>query len=225
MYMSLYNSFQTLLDRPGFHKQCDLWKTVCKENGIHKDVSDGTIWKDSQTYDGKPFLSDPFTYGIMLNNDWFRPCKHTEYSIGAIYLTIMNLPCKVRFKQENVILVGLIPGPNEPKHDINVFLAPHVQELLNFWKGVEMHMYSCSEPVLVWCALLCVARDILASRKVCGFLGHSANLVCSKSCLFKVFPGSVGKKTFLVLTGHNGHCKTTGTQGECKQYYTVYYQD
>ena len=31
-----------------------------------------------------------------------------------MYLTILNLPRKIRFKQENVLLIGLIPGPKEP---------------------------------------------------------------------------------------------------------------
>ena len=43
---------------------------------------------------------------------------------------------------------------------------------------------------IVRCALLCVACDLPAGRKLCGFLGHSAKLGCSK-CL-KRFSGSVG---------------------------------
>ena len=70
-----------------------------------------------------PFLSAPFTYGLMLNIDWFKPCKHTEYSVGAMYLTFMNLPRTMRFRQENVLLIGLIAGPSEPETDINPFLA------------------------------------------------------------------------------------------------------
>ncbi len=134
----------------------------------------------------------PYTYALMLNIDWFEPFKHTTYSIGAIYLTIKNLPRTMRFKQENVLLVGLIPGPKEPKHDINSILAPLVEELLTFWKGVEIT--SCAGAlVLVRCALLCVACDIPASRKVCGFLGHSAVLGCSK-CL--KFPGKIGERDY-----------------------------
>lgn len=41
-------------------------------------------------------------------------------------------------KRENVILIGIIPGPNEPKHDINTFLDPLVEELLLFWKGLNI---------------------------------------------------------------------------------------
>ena len=52
-------------------------------------------------------------------------------------------------------------------------------------------MQSLSKAVLVRCALLCVACDIPASRKVCGFLGHSATYGCSKC-----FPGQVGKKDY-----------------------------
>jgi hypothetical protein len=161
---------------------------------MYADLYDGNIWRDFQVYDDKPFLSDPFTYGFMLNIDWFKPCKHNTYSVGAIYLTIMNLPRTMRFKQENVILVGLIPGPKEPENDINDYLCPLVEELLQLWEGVEMNVHSFTETVCIRGALLCVACDIPACRKVCGFLGHNANLGCSK-CL-KRFPGGFGSKDY-----------------------------
>ena len=108
----------------------------------------------------------------MLNIDWFKPFKHTEYSLGAIYLTIMNLPRTVRFRQEHFILVGLIPGPSEPKRDINAFLTPLVEELQRLLVGVDMFIHTLSKNVLVRCSLLCIACDVPASRKVCGFLRH-----------------------------------------------------
>ena len=60
----------------------------------------------------------------MMNMDFFQPYKHVQNSVGAIYLTVLNLPREVRNKPENVVLVGLIPGPNEPERDINSFLKP-----------------------------------------------------------------------------------------------------
>ena len=59
-----------------------------------------------------------------------------------MYLTIMNLPRTIRFKQENVILIGLIPGPKEPEGDINDYHSPLVTELLQLWEGVEMSVRS-----------------------------------------------------------------------------------
>lgn len=193
-YMPLKFYLKKLLGRPGFDNLCSEWKDKVNPEGIYEDVFDGQIWKDFLVYNGVPFLSEPYTYGLMLNIDWFKPCKHTEYSMGAIYLTIMNLPRQLRFRQENVMLIGLIPGPKEPKRDINPFLVPLVKELIEFFQGMEIYIKSLSKAVLVRCALLCVACDIPASRKVCGFLGHSATLGCSK-CL-KKFPGPVGQKDY-----------------------------
>ena len=193
-YMPLLYYLKMFVNRPNFDSLCSEWKKHINEPGIYEDIFDGKIWRDFQEYDGVPFLSEPYTYGLMMNIDWFNPCKHTEYSLGAIYLTFMNLPRKLRFRQENVMLIGLIPGPKEPKKDINPFLVPLIKELLSLLHGVEIYIESLSKSVLVRCALLCVACDIPASRKVCRFLGHSATLGCSK-CLQK-FPGTVGHKDY-----------------------------
>lgn len=191
-YTPLLHYLKIILNRPGLCDLCNKWKNVATKKGVYRDVYDGKVWNRFKVYNGEPFLSSVYTYGLMLNIDWFQPCKHTQYSVGAIYLTIMNLPREIRFKQENVILVGLIPGPREPKHDINALLLPLVQELLRLWDGVEMEVLGNS--VLVRCALLCVSCDIPASRKVSGFLGHSAELGCSKC--YKKFYGFLGQRNY-----------------------------
>ena len=43
-------------------------------------------------------------------------------------------------------------------------------------------------------ALLCVGCDVPVSRKLCGFLGHSATMGCNK-CK-KEFPGMIGEKNY-----------------------------
>lgn len=131
---------------------------------------------------------------FSLNIDWFQPYKLTQSSVGVIYLTILNLPRFVRNDRQYVLLVGVIPGPHEPKRDINSFLQPLVDELEVFWSGQYIKVASSLQPQLVRCALIYVACDLPASRKVAGFLGHMANLGCSK-CL-KEFPGEIGKKNY-----------------------------
>ena len=103
-YMPLYKSLQILLNQLGFHDLCEYWKRKNRENGIYNDLYNGKVWHDFQVYDGKPFLSEPFMFAF-LDINWFKQCKHNTYSVGAMYLTIMNLPRTKRFKQENVILV------------------------------------------------------------------------------------------------------------------------
>lgn len=193
-YRPLRESLQLLLDRPGFYSDCEKWRYRQQQSAMLTDIFDGKIWHDFQDYNGKPFLREPFTYGLMINVDWFKAYKHTEYKMGAIYLTVMNLPRELRFRQENMILVGLIPGPGEPSLNINSFLSPLVDELLEFLDGIPMKVCSISTPQIVKCALLCVACDMPASRKVSGFLGHTATLGCTR-CL-KIFPGSFGQKDY-----------------------------
>ena len=58
-------------------------------DGIFRDVYDGNVWKDFQCCDDKPFLSEEGNFALMMNMDFF------QYSMGAIYVTILNLPREV----------------------------------------------------------------------------------------------------------------------------------
>lgn len=191
-YRSLKHSLEQLFLRDSFFELCEHWKDRIKHSAnVMEDVYDGAIWKEFE-----PVFRSTFCIALMLNVDWFQPYTHTVSSVGVVYLTIMNLPRHLRSKLENMILVGIIPGPNEPKHDINTFLEPLVEELLHFWKGVSVAIRTNTgiEQKVVRCALTCVSCDLPAMRKVCGFLSHSAALGCSK-CM-KLFSGSVGSMDY-----------------------------
>lgn len=181
--------------RPGFYEKCQMWRNRDNHDEL-KDIYDGSIWSDFQHYLGTPFLSLPYSFAFALNVDWFQPYQHTTFSVGVIYLTVLNFPRQIRYKRENAILIGIIPGPHEPKLNINSYLRPLVYELLQFWNGIELSVCTASgsQNVLVKGGILCVACDLPAGRKTCGFLGHTANFGCSK-CL-KAFPGEVGNKDY-----------------------------
>ena len=155
---------------------------------------DGQVWKDFLHFQNAPFLADTNTIGLMINIDWFQPFKHRTYSIGVVYLVIMNLPRSIRYKRENIIIIGLLPGPSEPPKTINTYLAPLVSELLTLWKGYTFKIAS-NKKVLFRCALLCVACDLPAGRKVRGFLSYVANLGCSR-CYYHFGTGTFGKQNF-----------------------------
>ena len=63
-------------------------------------------------------------------------------------------------------------------------------DLLDFWKGVELRVPDPPNTALFKCALLGVACDLPAARKVCGFLSYSANLGCSR--YFQAFSRGFG---------------------------------
>ena len=167
-----YNSISKSLayraeNYPSFLLECEMWREKSHlEHGSHySDVFDGAIWKDMNS-----FLQTPYSIVLQLNVDWFQPFDHIVYSVGAMYITILNLPSTECYKMKNVFLVGILPGPDESKHDINPFLRPLVDELLLLWeKGIVVNLPNGS--VTIKCALGCVACDIPAARNVSGLLG------------------------------------------------------
>ena len=95
----------------------------------------------------------------------------------------MNLPRQIRFKEQKTILVGLIPGPKEPKLVLNAYLTPLVQDLLKLDDGFWFSSPDAlGKRVFIKGRLIAICCDIPASRKVCGFVGHSALKACNK-CL------------------------------------------
>ncbi len=67
-----------------------------------------------EEYNGTPFLSQRNSIAFMLNVfmlnvDWFQPFKHREYRH-----VFGNLPQQLRYKRENIIILGIFQGPFEP---------------------------------------------------------------------------------------------------------------
>lgn len=209
-YMPLQKSLESLAKRPGFITSCEQWRE--REGTVPTsylgDVYDGRIWHDFHSTIGHNFLSAPMSYLVTLNVDWFQPFLHTQYSVGAMYLTIQNLPREIRCKEENVILVGVLPGPSEPKLTMNSYLSPLVEELKQGWEEGFLVTTSEGVQVNIHIAVSCIACDIPASRKVSGFVGHNASLACNK-CLKKF------SVQFGTPTDYSGYDRANWTPRSC----------
>ena len=201
-YMDLHTSVQNLLLRAGFLETCNEWRNRTPAENSLSEVYDGNIWKQ---FTDNNFLTDKCSLALMLNCDWFQPYKHLQYSVGALYLSVLNLPGPVRNKIHNICLVGILPGPHEPSHDINSFIDPLVADLCQFWNGVELTVKGSGKKK-IRCAVLLVSCDIPAGRKLCGFLSYSARLGCSRC--YKSFPGSVGNMDYSGFNRESWHPRT-----------------
>jgi hypothetical protein len=145
------------------------------------------VWKTFKESSGQ--MSDNFFrpekadthLGLIINMDWFQPYDGTIYSTGVLYAAICNLPRDIRFKRENLLILGLLPGPNEVSlHKINHYLAPIVDELELLWGGVTLNKtYESQEGKNIRTALILVSCDIPAARKICG---HVSALVACHRC-------------------------------------------
>ena len=90
-YQGLRVSIRNFLLRPGFVELCEHWRSLPNSTEL-RDIYDGKIWKEFQHLNGQPALADSYVYAVMLNIDWFQPFKLTNASVGAMYLTVLNLP-------------------------------------------------------------------------------------------------------------------------------------
>ena len=182
-YQGLKAGITDLVSNPKFLTLCEHWRSERQvPDGVLADVYDGSVWKDFNSDKYRNFLKAPGNL-LSINTDWFQPFSKTVYSVGVIYLVVLNLPRNVRYKMENVIIVGIIPGTKEPKLTMNSFIGPLVKELNSAYKGWCIPTnHPILKTVIVRLCIGCVTCDIPATRKLCGFFGHSAKLGCNK-CL------------------------------------------
>ena len=186
---SIILAVESLLSRNDLKDKWTQWETrELPDVGYLGDIYDGQVWKEFVSASSKNRI------GLILNCDWFRPYKRRNQSIGVLYCSIMNLPRNIRQKPENVILLGLLPALAKEPTSLNTFLKPIIDELKHFQKGIDLCIGGKTVKTQVY--ILCTTSDIPATRKLCGFLGHSARLGCSK-CL-KEFSrqSSIGKTDY-----------------------------
>lgn len=121
---------------------------------------------------------------FSLSMDGFTPFIKTNRSVSVtgIYMACLKFPPDIRYKLENIFLVGVVPGPTKPTlTQINHPVRVLVDELEIFWDpGVYFSRTSlCKEGRLVRLALMVLACDLVAARQIAGLASHSASLFCS----------------------------------------------
>lgn len=155
------------------------------------DIWDADVLKQFKGPDGRPFFKQDCDepegcYAFSLFMDGFNPLQTKEagkkVSVASMYMVCLNLPPCLRYRVENMFLVGVIPGPQEPSQDeINFLLKPLVDDLLRFWNpGV---CYSCTpkhpKGRRTRCVVIPLVCDVPAARQMAGLSHHSHTLFCS----------------------------------------------
>jgi hypothetical protein len=190
-HQTLKSWLARLVSRPGLEQAMDdVWDRIregSRDDGM-SDVWDAEELRAFCGPDDKPFSFNPENEGryiFSLFVDWFNPLGNKQagksMSSGVIFMVCLNLPLHLRYKRENVYLVGIIPGPKAPRlQQINHILAVLVGELLEFWTGVEFSqtsLYPCGR--LMRCAVIPLVCDLGAARKMAGHSSASATYFCA----------------------------------------------
>lgn len=166
-YFPLKNPIQNLINRKDAIDQLLSGPKASGDDDLICDTVDGKFFKTFLDSDGNLYFQDPRNLGGILNIDWFKPFKNVKYSTEVIYIALLNFAREIRFRRENVLLVGIIPGPDEPSLHSNTFLEPLVDEMLKLWNPGVVLSEEGSD-VLYKFALCCISSDLPATRKCCG---------------------------------------------------------
>ena len=111
-------------------------------DGKVRHTADSKQWKhiDSNPEMFSDFGKDARNIRLGLSLDGMSPYndKNNTYSLWPVTLLNYNLPPWLVTKRFFVMLALLIPGPDSVvAANIDVFLAPLIEDLLELWKGVQ----------------------------------------------------------------------------------------
>jgi hypothetical protein len=144
---------------------------------------------------GKLFIDrgDKARLAFAIHVDFFNPnglrIRGNSDSIGIISLAILNLPLSLRYRPQNLFLVGVIPGPKKPGgNEISHFIRPIVEEFQIGWERGFHISHTASSPVdgrVAEVAIVLSVNDLVAARDVSGSAGHTSHFICTRCTLFR----------------------------------------
>ncbi|CEL55918.1 hypothetical protein RSOLAG1IB_01930 [Rhizoctonia solani AG-1 IB] len=180
-----------MAEKLGYRALCD----KIREDGLIQDVFDSEhylrlrktlLHPEGNCY----FFDNPCDIALGVSTDGFTLFKRRRRGLSTAWPIIIinyNLHPRIRNRLENVICVGVIPGPKQCK-DLNSFLVPLVDELLELESGVEClfaHGAGAASSKFVFRAFLIILfGDIPAIAKLLMMKGHNAIKPC-RACLIQ----------------------------------------
>ncbi|QRV81411.1 Transposase family Tnp2 protein [Ceratobasidium sp. AG-Ba] len=123
------------------------------------------------------YFSSPTDIALGFAADGVGPFKSRQQTCWPLLAFNYNLPPSIRYHLDNLICLGVIPGPSEPK-EINLFLAPFVQELQELAHGVASYNGKTDCPFCLCAYLVACFGDMPAVAKLMCMKGHNGKYPC-----------------------------------------------
>ncbi|XP_074283399.1 uncharacterized protein LOC141607949 [Silene latifolia] len=166
--------YETCTHCPEDAKLLTWHKTAKANDGKLRHPSDGLEWKfiDSKYPE---FGKEPRNLRLALSTDGMNPygSLSSQHSTWPVLLAIYNLPPYLCMKRKYLMLSLLISGPKEPGNDIDVYLAPLLDDLRILWdKGIEVFDAYQNSVFNLKAMLLCTISDFPAYGNLCGHTVH-----------------------------------------------------
>jgi hypothetical protein len=136
---------------------------------IMSHPTDAEAWHTLDRFDPE-FASDLGSVRLGLSTDGFQPYNSdsTTYSWLPVFVMTYNLPPNKCLKEGFIFLTFVIPGPKEPKKQMNIILRQLMEELKELWQGVDAYNNYLKCQFNLHNAYLWSIHDYLAYDKFTG---------------------------------------------------------
>ncbi|XP_056683319.1 uncharacterized protein [Spinacia oleracea] len=152
------------------------------DDGMLRHPADCPQWIKINT-DFPDFAREDRNLRLALATDGMNPFggQSSSYSVWPVIMVIYNLPPELCMKRKYMMMSMLISGPKQPGNDIDVYLAPLIEDLKMLWDtGVEVFDASCNENFTLRAMVYGTINDFPAYRNLSGYCnkGYKACPIC-----------------------------------------------
>ncbi|XP_012853199.1 PREDICTED: uncharacterized protein LOC105972765 [Erythranthe guttata] len=154
------------------------WHSTNKSiDGKLRHPVDSLAW-DSINRRWPSFASDPHNMRFGLSTDGFNPFQdRSSYSCWPVILASYNLPPWLCMSKESLMLTLLIPGPRQPSNDIDIYLAPLIDDMKLLWKdGIEIG-YHIVASLPIWDIDDFLLQITDCASKKCLLVRHNVDVI------------------------------------------------
>jgi hypothetical protein len=151
-----------------------------------KDIFDGHIYRsllDKKVIvpfhhnSSSCYFEDEHDIALGFSTDGFGPFRRRKKTCWPLIAYNYNLPPDEQFHRDNILSLGVIPGPKKP-HDINSFLWPMVDESLRLAVGIQAFDAFTNQMFVLRAFFILGFGDIPAMSLVTRMKGQNAISPC-----------------------------------------------
>jgi len=155
-----------------------------KNDGLLRHPADSPQWRNIDRM-FPDFGGEDRNLRLGLCTDGMNPfgTLSTQYSTWPVLLTIYNLPPWLCMKRKYIMLSLLISGPKQPGNDIDVYLAPLIDDLRLMWEeGVQVFDAYSKSNFTLRAMIFCTINDFPAYANLSGYAvkGKTACPICEE---------------------------------------------
>jgi len=150
------------------------------------------------------YFSDHCDIALGVTTDGFAPFKKWKHTAWILLVFNYNLPPDERFQKDNILCVGIIPGPKKP-WDADLFIYPLVRELLELAMGVSTYDALSHSLFALRAYLITCFSDIPAISMLMHMKGHNGLCPCRMCGIQGIGIPDLQNKTLYVPLSRRNH--------------------